>query len=129
MAAAFAKDYWTIDNTDAFYPAAHNMAGGNSSYNMNVNDRYLLNMAYLRLKNLTIGYSLPRNLMQKLGINQTRIYLTGENLFLWDNLRGLPLDPEVVTGESMWGSNYSQGRTGVGTPTFKTISAGLQINF
>lgn len=129
MAAAFARDYWTNENTDAFYPAAHNLAGGNSSNNMNVNDRYLLNMAYVRLKNLTIGYSLPQNLMHKLGVSQTRIYFTAENMLNWDKLRGLPLDPEVVTGESMWGSNYSQGRTGVGTPTFKTISAGLQINF
>lgn len=129
MAAAFANDYWTNENTDAFYPAAHNMGGDNESYNMNVNDRYLLNMSYVRLKNLSVGYSLPQLVTRKIGLNRVRIYFTGENLLTWDNLRGLPIDPEVETGVSMWGSNYSQGRTGVGTPAFKTVSAGLQINF
>lgn len=129
MAAAFAQDYWTPDNTDAFYPAAYNMGGGNTSYNMNVNDRYLLNMAYTRLKNLTIGYTCPSRYSKKLGMSKARLYFSGENLFTWDKLRGLPLDPEVETGVSMWGSNYSQGRTGVATPTFKTVSMGLQLNF
>ena len=96
---------------------------------MNVNDRYLLNMAYLRLKNLSFGYTFPHLFTKKIGLGRIRIYFTGENLLTWDKLRGLPLDPEVVTGVSMWGSNYSQGRTGVSTPAFKTISAGLQINF
>lgn len=129
MAAAFAEDYWTEENTDAFYPAAYNMGGDNSEYNMNVNDRYLLNMAYIRLKNLTVGYTCPLRYSRALGLSKARVYFTAENLFTWDKLRGLPIDPEVVTGSSMWGSDYSQGRTGVGTPAFKTISMGLQLNF
>lgn len=129
MAAAFADDYWTNENTDAFYPAADNLWGSNSSHNMNVNDRYLLNMAYLRLKNLSVGYTLPQLVTRKIGLSRVRIYFTGENLMTWDKLRGLPIDPEEVSGVSMWGSNYSGGRTGVGAPIFKTLSAGLQINF
>src|SRR5690606_31631970 len=120
-------DYWTEDNPDAFYPAAYNLGGGNDSYNMEISDRYLLNMAYLRLKNLTVGYSIPTRLLNKQKISKLRVYATAENLFTWDNLRGLPLDPEVVTGFSMWGSNFSQGRTGVSTPTFKTFSFGFQL--
>ena len=129
MANAFAADYWTPENTDAFYPAAWNMGGDNESYNVMVNDRYMLNMAYLRLKNATIGYTLPAKLTKKAGIQNLRVYITGENLLTFDKLRGLPIDPECVTGVSMWGSNYAQGRTGLNTPVFKTVSAGVQITF
>ena len=40
-----------------------------------------------------------------------------------DHLRGLPIDPEAISGYSMWNSsNYNLGRTGIGTPAFKSIS-------
>ena len=131
MAAAFANDYWRPDNTDAFYPAAYNMGRDTNvnSYNYLRNDRMILNMAYLRLKNLTVGYTLPSKLTQKVAISKLRIYFTAENILTWDKLRGLPIDPECVTGYSMWGSNYAQGWTGVGTPVFKTLTAGVQVNF
>ena len=131
MAAAFADDYWTVDNTDAFYPAAYNMGRDTSvdSYNYLKNDRMLLNMAYLRLKNLTVGYTLPSKISKKVGISKFRVYFTAENFLTWDKLRGLPIDPECVTGYSMWGSNYAQGWTGVGTPVFKTMTFGTQVNF
>ncbi len=131
MAAAFADNYWTPDRTDAFYPAPYNMGRDTSvdSYNYLKNDRMLLNMAYLRLKNLTIGYTLPAKLSSKVGISKLRVYFTAENFLTWDKLRGLPIDPECVTGYSMWGSNYAQGWTGVGTPVFKTLTFGTQVNF
>ena len=131
MAAAFADDYWTVDNTDAFYPAPYNMGRDTNvnSYNYLRNDRYLLNMAYLRLKNLTVGYTLPEKLMRKVHVSKFRVYFTAENFLTWDNLHGLPIDPECVTGYSMWGSNYAQGWTGVGTPVFKTATFGVQLTF
>ena len=129
MANAFAADYWTPENTDAFYPAAYGMGKSNDGYNVMVNDRYLLNMAYLRLKNVTVGYTLPAKWTKKAHIQNLRIYFTGENLLTFDKLRGLPIDPECVTGVSMWGSNYAQGRTGLNTPVFKTVSVGVQATF
>lgn len=131
MAAAFADNYWRPDHTDAFYPAAYNMGRDThvDSYNYLVNDRMLLNMAYLRLKNLTVGYTLPAKLSQKVGISKLRVYFTAENFLTWDKLRGLPIDPECISGYSMWGSSYAQGWTGVSTPVFKTITLGTQINF
>jgi len=131
MAAAFADDYWRPDNTGAFYPAAYNMGRDTNvnSYNYLRNDRMMLNMAYLRLKNLTFGYTLPSKLTQKVAISKLRVYFTAENILTWDKLHGLPIDPECVTGYSMWGSNYAQGWTGVGTPVFKTLTFGVQVNF
>jgi TonB-linked SusC/RagA family outer membrane protein len=128
--AAFVDDYWTPDNTKAFYPAAYNNAGSNSANNMQVQDRYLLNMAYIRLKNLTIGYSLPQNLLKKVGVNSFRVYGALENFITWDHLKGLPIDPEYIDGYSMWNSsNYNLSRTGMGTPAFKSASVGIQLNF
>ncbi len=128
--ATFVDNYWTPDNTKAFYPAAYSNGGSNSANNMQVQDRYLLNMAYLRLKNLTIGYSLSKDLLKKVGVNSLRVYGALENFITWDHLRGLPIDPEYIDGYSMWNSsNYNLGRTGMGTPAFKSISVGVQLNF
>jgi hypothetical protein len=87
-------------------------------------------MAYMRLKNLTIGYSLPQALLNKAHINTLRVYVALENFITWDHLGGLPIDPESISGYSMWNeSNYNLGRTGTGVPAFKSFSAGLQLNF
>ncbi len=130
MPAAIADDYWTPDNTGAFYPAAYNNGGSTGVNNTQPQDRYLLNMAYLRLKNVTLGYSIPKLLLQKVHVNSLRVYVSLENLITWDNLNGLPIDPEAISGYSMWNtSNYNSGRTGEGVPTFKSVSFGVQLNF
>ncbi len=69
MPEAIAGNYWTPNNTGAFYPAAYNNGGSNTANNMQIQDRYLLNMAYLRLKNLTVGYSLPQSVLNKAWIS------------------------------------------------------------
>lgn len=132
MPAAIVDNYWTPQNTGAFYPAAYNNAGSNTNNNMQVQDRYLLNMAYLRLKNLTLGYTLPQNLVKKVSVGSIRVYGSLENILTWDNLGDLPIDPEVINGISMWdtvNNNYNLSRTGVGIPTFKSVSFGVQVNF
>ncbi|WP_152267737.1 SusC/RagA family TonB-linked outer membrane protein [Agriterribacter humi] len=130
MPETIAGNYWTPETPNAFYPAAYNNAGSNTANNMQVQDRYLLNMAYMRLKNLTIGYSLPQALLNKAHINTLRVYVALENFITWDHLGGLPIDPESISGYSMWNeSNYNLGRTGTGVPAFKSFSAGLQLNF
>lgn len=130
MPQAIAGDYWTENNTGAFYPAAWNMGGSDTGFNLQKQSRYLLNMAYLRCKNITLGYTLPASITKKAYISKARFYVAAENLFTHDNLRGLPIDPEVVSGVSMFNSgNYNSGRTGVGTPAMKNISVGIQLNF
>lgn len=130
MPEAIVSDYWTPDNTGAFYPAAFNNAGSANVNNMQVQSKYLLDMSYMRIKNLTFGYSLPQGLMDRVKGNYLRVYVSLENFFTWDNLRGLPIDPEEVPGYSIFNSsNYNSGRTGVGIPTFKSASFGVQLNF
>lgn len=130
MPASFVDDYWTPDNQGAFYPAAFNNAGGTNTNNMQIQSRYLLDMSYLRIKNITLGYTIPRDILDRVKINNLRVYASLENFFTWDKLNGLPIDPEEVAGNSIFNSsNYNSGRTGVGTPTFKSASFGIQLNF
>jgi len=130
MPAAIADNYWNSDHLDAFYPRAFNNLGSGTSNNMQVQDRYLLDMSYLRVKNITLGYSLPDRLLSKVRISSLRVYTSLENIITFDNLNGLPIDPEEIQGYSIWNSsNYNLGRTGVGTPTFKSVSFGVQLNF
>lgn len=130
MPQAFAGDFWREDRTDAFYPAPYNLAGSSTTLNMQVQSRYLLNMAYLRIKNITIGYTLPTRITKKANISKVRVYVALENFFTFDHLGTLPIDPEEISVYSMWNTtNYNLGRTGMGVPTFKSASFGLQLNF
>lgn len=130
MPEAIAGNYWTPQTPDAFYPAAFNNSTSSTTNNLQVQDRYLLNMAYIRLKNLTLGYTFPQVLTKKVGISSLRIYTALENFFTWDHLGDLPIDPESVNGYSVWDqSNYNSGRTGTGIPAFKSVSFGIQLNF
>lgn len=129
MPQAIAGDFWREDRPGAFYPAPYNQAGSNKTLNMQIQSRYLLNMAYLRIKNITLGYTLPNRLTSKVKITKLRVYASLENFFTFDHLGSLPIDPEAIAGYSMWNDeNYNMSRTGVGVPTFKSASFGIQLN-
>ena len=100
----FLDDCWSEDNPDAYYPRPRGYVAMNANRPLGVtNDRYLQNIGYLRLKNLTFGYTLPEKLTQKVSISKLRLYFTGENLFYWaPGLHGKFVDPEMaMTGGQM----------------------------
>ena len=138
-AQCFVADFWyetkdasgnVIDaNYDAFYPRAASL-GRSRSFNMTDNDRYMLNMAYLRLKNVTLGYTLPQKLTRKAFIDKLRFYVSLENFLTFDHLNGIPIDVEEVAGYSyLNSSNYNSSFAGVGAPAFKSASVGVQLTF
>ena len=130
MPQAIAGNFWREDRPNAFYPAPYNLAGSNNTLNMVPQSRYLLNMAYLRMKNITVGYTLPESLFKKVHISKLRVYAALENFFTFDHLGTLPIDAEEIDGYSMWNdTNYNSSRSGVGVPTFKSASVGVQLNF
>ena len=98
----FTTDYWTEERTDAFYPRAWNLGGSNTGFSMQKQSRYLLDMSYLRIKNITLGYTFPENLLSKVYISKARLYMSLENFFTFDKLNGLPIDPEAISGYSMF---------------------------
>ncbi|MFV0505972.1 MAG: SusC/RagA family TonB-linked outer membrane protein [Bacteroidales bacterium] len=114
-------DFWTADNTGAFWPRPTDYADV-AKWNFVVNDRYLQDMSYLRLKNLTLGYTLPKHISTMVGVAKVRVYFSGENLITWDNTH-IPIDPETALIGSR-GSNY-----GKSYPFSRTYSAGIQLNF
>ena len=74
-------DHWTPENPDAYFPRLKSyIANGNGDMST-PQTRYLQNAAYLRLKNVTFGYSVPKALLQKINLEHVRIYFSGENLF------------------------------------------------
>ena len=92
---------------------------GLSGCNNNVTQtRYLINLAYCRLKNITLGYTIPKAVTQKVNIDKIRVYVTGENLLTFQDNK-LPIDPETTGGGTI-------GRT---FPMQKTVSFGLQVSF
>lgn len=94
-------DAWTVDNPTGSIPNPRN------SVNYYVSDRFLESGSYFRLKNLQIGYSLPKKLISKAGFESCRFYIQGSNLFTITNYTGF--DPEVNGGVDY--GNYPQSRT------------------
>ena len=119
----FMSDVWSEENPDAYFPRARAYATFNNGYGTVYyqNTRYLQNLAYCRLKNLTIGYTIPKSLLSKISINNCRVYVSGENLFTWTALRSDFLDPEQA-------SAGTSGRANV-YPWCKTFSFGVNLTF
>jgi len=119
-------DYWTPENTDAYYPKPYiHTAGGVVPFrnkNMQTSDRYLQNAAYLRLKNLTISYNLPDKILKPLHLSKVQIYLSGENLLTFTKLSKM-FDPEAI-----FTSNSYTSEGGKNYPMNKVLSCGLVIN-
>ena len=94
----FLADCWSEENPNAYYPRPHGYVSMNESRPLGVNNTmYLQNIGYLRLKNLTFGYTLPESLTKKVYIPRLRVYFTGENLFyLAPGLHGKYVDPEMA---------------------------------
>lgn len=88
----YITDTWSEDNPDAYFPAPH--ISTNTKQNVQPQSRYVQNGAYIRLKNLTLSYSLPMDKLGKIGVSDVSFYLTGANLWEFTNMRK-PLDPEV----------------------------------
>ena len=111
------SDFWTEDNTDAYYAKPYNSE--EVKKNQQTQTRYLQNAAYLRLKNLQIGYTIPTAIVNKIRMSRIRIFFSGENLFTLTPLHK-NFDPELTSGS--WGAGKLY-------PLSRTISFGVNIDF
>ena len=126
MRRDFLNDVWDYDNTDAYFPRARGyVAEISGGYLNRTNSRYLQNCRYLRLKNLTIGYTLPAKISKKAGIEKVRVYFSGENLTCWSPLfkHCSFLDPEAIAHDD----SESYGRSFY--PWQKTFMFGIDVQF
>ena len=108
------KDRWTVENPsqDVFYPR---LTYGANSNNMEASTWWLKNMSFLRLKNLEIGYSLPRKWAERSFISSARIFVRGTNLLTFSSFK--LWDPELDSSD---GGKY---------PLMMSISGGLEFKF
>ncbi|MDR0572415.1 MAG: TonB-dependent receptor, partial [Tannerella sp.] len=124
-------NYWTPENPDAYLPrySQYNGACGWSSIKT---DRYMQKVSCFRLKNLTAGYTLPNRLISSLGVQNARIYLSGENIACWSPLYKRTKDFDVLTATSNTdpdlSSSYNQG-AGNAYPLMKSFSLGVSLTF
>lgn len=84
-------DYWTESNKDAYFPRPNWNNGGNRQ----TSTRYLQNASYVRLKNIVVGYSLPKTTLNKYKIQRLRFFIQGENLLTFTPLIK-SFDPETL---------------------------------
>ena len=115
-------NYWTAENPNAFYPRPTNQGQSNNSLNFLTQSKYLLDMSYLRLKNVSVGYTFPKSMTSKVKIDRLRFYVSGENLFEKSNI-SIPIDPEI---------DYTADQSDLASfgrvyPYRRTLSFGLQV--
>ena len=131
-------DYWTESNQNAKFPRPYingafgslsGLPGNSGCNNFAPQTKYLNNLAYLRVKNLTIGYTLPQNLTRKIFVEKLRFYFSAQNLLTFDHINGV-MDPECTGG---WSSTYTNGidmtYAGRAMPFNRQWTCGLQITF
>ena len=134
-------DYWTESNQDARFPRPfiNGSTGGKpglpsvGNNNFYPQTKYLQNLAYLRLKNLTIGYTLPAKFTRTFAVEKFRVYFSAFNLLTFDHIGGV-MDPELTGGWStVGGSNSRNGidlaYMGRAVPYNRQWSCGVQITF
>lgn len=116
-------DYWTPENPDAFYPRPNDQQQSNNAMNFLPQTKYLLDLSYLRMKNINLGYTIPAGLSERFNVDRFRIYVSGENLFEFTN-GNLPIDPEVDYTQAGLNDTNTFGRV---YPFRRSLSAGVQI--
>jgi len=106
-------------NTDAYFPRPYSTAASDNK-NKQQQTRYLQNGAYIRLKNLQIGYTLPKSLLRNINVQDMRVYVSGENIWTKTSLsRGF--DPETA--------NMGQLGNGKSMFTQAVYAVGLSVSF
>lgn len=105
---------WTQPGDNATHPRAR--LGGNRLSN-EVTSRYLEDGSYLRIKNITVSYPLPANVLRKMHLQSFRIFLSGDNLYTFTKFSGM--DPEVGV-KGLFSYNY---------PVSRVFSLGIDVKF
>lgn len=110
---AYAESYWSEEHQDiyALWPRLSSTSVANNTQR---NTWFMRNGAFLRLKSMEMGYTLPTSIMQKIGLNNGRLYLNGTNLFSF-------------SGFKLW--DVEMGGNGLGYPIQKSYNIGITVTF
>jgi len=99
---------------EGYYPALRN---GNSGPNSKNSDFWLTNVRYLRVKNMELGYTFPKQLISKVKAEKLRVFVSGSNLLSFDNVGKFQIDPEI------------DARAAVVYPQQRTVLVGFNVTF
>ena len=116
----FESQIWSPENPNAYFPTLMAYVALNANNELRAtNNKYLQDLAYLRLKNVSLGYMLPTSLTKRVKVNAFRVFISGENMFTWTKLKTKYIDPEQMMADG-------NGRV---YPFSKTYSVGFDITF
>lgn len=110
-------NYWTPENTNPKYPRLYSNGSKNGNFQANykISDKFLANGAYLHVKNISLGYTIPKDIVKRVGFENIRLYGTIENPFIFNHLpKGM--DPTL--------SNQGGG---MGYPLMRAYSMGFSL--
>ena len=108
------NEAWTADRYAQGLPISYPALSSSESSSHQPNSFFNSKVDYLRLRNVTLGYSLPDKIVSHMGMTKLRFYVGGQNLLTWDNMKFDGLDPEV---------------TQIYSKVYRTVNLGLNINF
>ncbi len=113
----FHLDRWTTDNPNSNANMPRTLLSANSTHNLKQSDFWLFDASYFRIKSLSLGYNLPASILNTVGIQRARVYVTSNNLFtIRADKRLKDFDPESASYRSSY-------------PQVKTVSVGASITF
>ena len=108
---------WSESNTSSDIPRFQYAVKDNDVTSNATSDRFLTNASTLTLQNINLGYNFPRNLVQRLGLTNVKVYVSGDNLYYWSKRKGF--DPRSSFTGSASATGYSQARTFTGGITLQ----------
>ncbi|MGZ3853208.1 MAG: SusC/RagA family TonB-linked outer membrane protein, partial [Flavisolibacter sp.] len=126
---AFRNEWWTPNRTDAWLPRISS-TGTINNYNYYPSDWVAENGAYLRLKNLVIGYTLPKSITQRARIEKLRFYFSGSDLWEITHIHD-GWDPEASTNVANTGdaNNNNQSTFSARYPFYRYLTFGVNLTF
>jgi TonB-linked SusC/RagA family outer membrane protein len=124
---------WTPQNTNAYFPRTMSRAASNATTRTLgvAQTRYLQNVAYVRMKNIQIGYNLPSNWTKRIGAQTMRLYFSGENLFTYSPMYKVVKNTIDVENAVRSDRDTNSGNSGDGYnyPMLKSYSFGVNLGF
>ena len=125
---------WTPENTNTYFPRTMSRAASsNTNRTLGIaQTRYLQNVAYLRMKNIQVGYNLPSGWISRIGARSVRVYFSGENLFTYSPMYKIVKNTIDVENAVPADQDLNSGATngdGYNYPLLKSFSFGVNLGF
>lgn len=123
---------WSPENPNSFFPRyAARLANRSEGIMRQPQSKYVMNAAYVRLKNFQVGYDLPEHLTSRLGSSAARIYFSGDNLWTWSPLYKTANNIDVENATAPSDQLFTSGNAGDGYnyPMLKSLTMGISVTF